>query len=60
MLEAVFPHGMMRDGVKLVEVGEHVDGWGGVRGESDDVLLRERRRETSRKFGGATISGISL
>lgn len=60
MQEVVFPNEMMlRGGVKLVEVGQHADGWGGVGGEEDgDVLLRERRRETSRKFGGGTISGI--
>jgi hypothetical protein len=51
--EAVFPNEMLlRGGVKLVEVGWRVDDSGGGRGEYDDVVLRERRRETSRKFGG--------
>ena len=53
MQEAVFPYEMLlRDGVKLVVVGWRVDGSGGVRGECDDLVLRERRRETFRKFGG--------
>ena len=61
MQEVVFPNEMMlRGGVILVEVGQHADGWGGVGGEEDgDVLLRERRRETFRKFGGCgTIFGM--
>ena len=58
MLEAVFPSEMMlRGGVKSVEVEQHVDGLGGAHAD-DDMLLRERRRETSRKFGGATILGM--
>ena len=49
---------MLRDGVELVEVEQRVDGSGGICGEDDDVLVRERRREKSRKFGGATIFGM--
>ena len=61
--EAVLPNEMqLHDGVKWVEVGQHADGSGGVGGEGDDdVLVRESRRETSRKFdGGAMILGIVL
>ncbi len=58
MLEAVFLSEMvLRGGVKSVEVEQHVDGLGGAHAD-DDMLLRERRRETSRKFGGATILGM--
>jgi hypothetical protein len=56
VLEAVFPSEMMlRGGVKSVEVEQRVGGSGSAHGD-DDVLLRER--ETSRKFGGATIFGM--
>ena len=60
MQQAVFPNEMLlRGGVKLVEAGLHAGGSGGVCGEEDgDVLLRERRRETCRKFGGVTIFGM--
>jgi len=39
---------LLRDGVKLVEVGQRVDGSGGEEGDDADVRPRERRRETLR------------
>ena len=61
MQQVVFLNGMLlRGGVEWVEVGQRADGSGGICAEDDDVLVRERRRETSRKIGGATIFGMCM
>ena len=54
--EPVFPSGRLsHDGVRWVEGEQRVDGWGGGCGEDCDVLLRERRRETSRVIDSSGI-----
>ena len=53
MREAVFPNEMLLPGgVRLVGAGQHAGGSGGVCVGGVDGVLRERRRETSRKFDG--------
>lgn len=59
MQEAVYPNEvLLRGGVRLVGVGQHAGGLGGVCVGGVDGVLRERRRGTSRKFDCATISGM--